>query len=301
MRSLNVLATELVRKVMGYLQGEELPVALTNTRSLMIARSIHEDRTLCAQRKSAYLSSGALTMFVLNHGMVEVDMKLMNLTAKYGYLESVKILRARDPPCPWNWMTCQYSALPMQRRSAYLRSGELTTYLLAHDMTSVDSNLMCIAAKCGYLDCVKILRTLDPPCPLDDPPCPLDEDTCHAAAEGGHLNVLQWARSQDPPCPWDEWTCSDAAGGGHLHVLQWARSQDLPCRWDESTCSDAAKGGHLDVLRWLRSQDPPCLWDKYTCRYAAGGGHLDVLQWARSQDPPCPWHERTWRNVEKCC
>ena len=102
MSNLNVLATELVRKVMGYLQGEELPVALTNTRLLMIARSIHEDRTLSAQRKSAYLSSGALTMFVLNHGLVKVDIKLMNLTAKYGCLESVKILRACDPPCPWN-------------------------------------------------------------------------------------------------------------------------------------------------------------------------------------------------------
>ena len=96
MRSLNVLATELVRKVMGYLQGEELPVALTNTRLLMIARSIHEDRTLCAQRKSAYLSSGALTTFVLNHGMVEVDVLLMNLTAKHGCLESMKILRAQS-------------------------------------------------------------------------------------------------------------------------------------------------------------------------------------------------------------
>ncbi len=96
MSDLNALATELVRKVMGYLQGEDLPVALTNTRLLMIARSIHEDRTLCAQRKSAYLSSGALTTFVLNHGMVEVDMKLMNLTAKHGCLESMKILRAQS-------------------------------------------------------------------------------------------------------------------------------------------------------------------------------------------------------------
>ena len=76
MRALNVLATELLREVMGYLQGEELPVALTNTRLLRIARSIHEDRTLSAQRKSAYVSSGALTTFVLNHGMVEVDVEL---------------------------------------------------------------------------------------------------------------------------------------------------------------------------------------------------------------------------------
>ena len=78
---LNILASELVRHLMGYLQGEELPVALTNTRLLMIARSIHEDRTLSAQWKSAYVSSGALTTFVLNHGMVEVNAKLMKLTA----------------------------------------------------------------------------------------------------------------------------------------------------------------------------------------------------------------------------
>ena len=99
---LNSLASELGREVIRYLQGEELPVALTNTRLLMIARSIHEDRTLSAQRKSAYLSSGALTAFVLNHDMVEVNQELMNLTAKYGYLVSAQILRAQDPPCPWD-------------------------------------------------------------------------------------------------------------------------------------------------------------------------------------------------------
>ena len=121
--------------VMGYLQGEELPVALTNTRLLMIARSIHEDRTLPAQRKSAYLSSGALTAFVLNHDMVEVDMKLMNLTAKYGCLESVKILRARDPPCPWDENTCGY------------------------------------AAEGGHLHVLQWARSQDPPCPWREDTC----------------------------------------------------------------------------------------------------------------------------------
>ena len=131
MVALNALATELVRKVMGYLQGEELPVALTNTRLLMIARSIHEDRTLSAQRRSAYLSSEALATFVLNHGMMDVDIKLMNLTAKYGCLECVKILRARDPPCPWSKLTCIYAAYG------------------------------------GHLDVLQWARSQDPPCPLD--------------------------------------------------------------------------------------------------------------------------------------
>ena len=45
--------------------------------------------------------------------------------------------------------------------------------------------------------------------------------TCAYAAEGGHLEVLQWAREND--CPWDEETCTYAARGGHLEMLQLAR------------------------------------------------------------------------------
>eukprot|EP00240_Pyramimonas_obovata_P011654 CAMPEP_0118924808 /NCGR_PEP_ID=MMETSP1169-20130426/2769_1 /TAXON_ID=36882 /ORGANISM="Pyramimonas obovata, Strain CCMP722" /LENGTH=117 /DNA_ID=CAMNT_0006865941 /DNA_START=340 /DNA_END=690 /DNA_ORIENTATION=- len=44
-----------------------------------------------------------------------------------------------------------------------------------------------------------------------------------------------WAR--DIGCPWSKQTCSAAAGGGHLEILQWARSQNPPCPWDEDTCS----------------------------------------------------------------
>ncbi len=103
-------------------------------------------------------------------------------------------------------------------------------------------------------------------------------------ARGGHLKVLQWARSQG--CPWDENVCTYAARGGHLEVIQWARSQG--CYWNENTCSEAAFGGHLEVLQWARSQH--CLWNARTCERAAEGGHLEVLQWARSHG--CPWNER---------
>ncbi len=43
---------------------------------------------------------------------------------------------------------------------------------------------------------------------------------------GGHLEVLQWARSQG--CPWNEDTCAHAAQKGYLEVLQWARMQGGP-------------------------------------------------------------------------
>jgi hypothetical protein len=44
------------------------------------------------------------------------------------------------------------------------------------------------------------------------------------AAYGGHLEVLQWARTNG--CPWDETTCARAAMCEHLEVLQWAHAND---------------------------------------------------------------------------
>ena len=55
---------------------------------------------------------------------------------------------------------------------------------------------------------------------------PWDSDTCSQAASGGHLSILQWARSRG--CPWDSDTCASASLHGHLEVLQWARSQGCP-------------------------------------------------------------------------
>ena len=43
---------------------------------------------------------------------------------------------------------------------------------------------------------------------------------CKNAAQGGHLEVLRWARANG--CPWDEATCASAAESGHFEVLKWA-------------------------------------------------------------------------------
>ena len=51
-------------------------------------------------------------------------------------------------------------------------------------------------------------------------------DTCARAAEGGHLEVLQWARQNG--CPWDADTCAGAAQFGHLEVLQWPARTAAP-------------------------------------------------------------------------
>jgi hypothetical protein len=49
----------------------------------------------------------------------------------------------------------------------------------------------------------------------------IDSETiCEQAALHGALNILKWMRENN--CPWDEYTCTNAAEGGHLELLQWA-------------------------------------------------------------------------------
>jgi hypothetical protein len=108
--------------------------------------------------------------------------------------------------------------------------------------------------------------------------------TCETLAEGGHLDVLRWAREHG--CPWDEDTCACAADAGHMEVL----------RWVVLTCAKAAGGGHLEVLKWAREHH--CPWEGATetietdcCARAAVGGHLEVLKWLWAHD--CPWDSFT--------
>jgi|AntAceMinimDraft_1070359.scaffolds.fasta_scaffold14982_4 hypothetical protein len=82
--------------------------------------------------------------------------------------------------------------------------------------------------------------------------CPWNKHTSMKAAEGGHLELLKWAREQEPPCPWDEWTTAAAATGGRLEVLQWLRAQCPPCPWSSKTVVNAEKEGHLDILQWAQ-------------------------------------------------
>ncbi len=91
--------------------------------------------------------------------------------------------------------------------------------------------------------------------------------------------MLKWAYNNG--CYLGEWTYSSAAEGGHLEVLQWAckNSHRRPGR---ATCTSAAKAGRLEILKWAREND--CPWDKTVCKWAAKAGHLEILKWARAND-----------------
>ena len=61
---------------------------------------------------------------------------------------------------------------------------------------------------------------------------------------------------RDQGCLWDELTCASAAQGGHLELLQWARAKGCP--WDEGTSQHAAENGHLEVFQWALIHGCPC-------------------------------------------
>ncbi|CAM9228187.1 unnamed protein product, partial [Laminaria digitata] len=101
---------------------------------------------------------------------------------------------------------------------------------------------------------------------------------CRAAAEGGHLHVLEWARANN--CPGDENTCYTAAWRGHFKLFQWARENCCP--WDDRTCRSAAGAGHFSALQWVQGND--CPWCGDTCTSAAAllNWHVGIIQWARA-------------------
>jgi hypothetical protein len=43
--------------------------------------------------------------------------------------------------------------------------------------------------------------------------------TCAAAAEGGHVDVLQFLNAQEPPCPWDGKTVAGRCSVGLIDIF----------------------------------------------------------------------------------
>ena len=91
-------------------------------------------------------------------------------------------------------------------------------------MKSVKS-VINVAAHHGYVD------VLESDIPEEKKLLLVDARTCACAAVGGHLETLQWLRSQG--CPWDERACAFAALDGHFEILKWLKSEGCP--WDANT------------------------------------------------------------------
>ncbi|CAN0262528.1 unnamed protein product, partial [Phaeothamnion confervicola] len=131
-----------------------------------------------------------------------------------------------------------------------------------------------LAFKFGHLQLLQFLRTNG--CPWRSP-----SDYCCGTAEGGHLDVLQLVRADG--CDWDARTRISAVRNGHVSVLPWAR--DNGCLADAETFPTVAHTGSLETLHRLRATG--CLWDfKDVWTVAAEGGRLAILRWLLAEGKP---------------
>ena len=114
---------------------------------------------------------------------------------------------------------------------------------------------------------------------------------CVADAAGrGHLEAIKEMRrskargtDESARARWSEDAVEKAAEGGHLEVVQWLRQNGCP--WNSMTSFRAAEGGHLEILKWVRSQDPPCPWSRSECRGRASRfRHQHIVQWIDQQE-----------------
>ena len=187
---------------------------------------------------------------------------------------------------------------------------------LAYSNLSQGCRLACTeAARGGHLDCLRWLREDCHRCifpwrgeptweRLTDSLAPASwgvrPGAAEAAAEGGHLHVLEWLDANVDFGPLPPGLMGIAAGGGHLNILDFLRfTKGL--EWEEDVADEAACAGHLHVLQWLRSVEVHgsaaliCWWGPYTLeRAASGDAPVEVLRWLRENG--CPWTSRVvWK------
>jgi len=106
---------------------------------------------------------------------------------------------------------------------------------------------------------------------------------CYEAARMGCLEMVLYILQEfDPSTVWDSWTSALAAEGGHLNLLEYAHSRGYPINNLSATL--AAKEGHLDILEFMFQHEYP--WDEETCAQAAQNGHWDCLLFAHRHGCP---------------
>ncbi|KAL3656484.1 hypothetical protein V7S43_018631 [Phytophthora oleae] len=142
------------------------------------------------------------------------------------------------------------------------RRQELTVFWGARELF--------FAGKHGHLHVAQWLHEHTAP-----PPTHMFFVTLEEAARNGELELVRWlceVRGE-----WSPYAAVLAASGGHLQVLEWLRTNLFSSSSSAISMDDTAAGGHLDVLRWLQSHSgyaTPGAMNK-----AAASGHLEVVKW----------------------
>lgn len=175
-------------------------------------------------------------------------------------------------------------------------------------------NILKAAAKSGHFKILKYVYKVSTKY-LFDTQFKYHEKICEGAAEGGHVDILEWLIKKDYPI--HKQAFINATHCGHLHVLQ-SFHRYIHYNQTLHIWTTAAEGGHMAILRWLSDtgRRPDEYGDVYdmaakhghfkvlkflldsgknglsphTCMYAARNGHFDILKYLLKEG--CPYDAR---------
>ncbi|KAE8974004.1 hypothetical protein PR001_g26139 [Phytophthora rubi] len=172
---------------------------------------------------------------------------------------------------------------------------ELVDYLFDLGCNDVYAHALLNAVKGGHVECMKRLLERCSSCMYSDRET--IEKVVVAAAENGHLEILQFFHVQEAPLmhpcasretspniePTNIWwsraapAFDAAAGSGRLDVLKWLHANRYHgC--STNAMDHAAGNDHLSVVQWLHS-NVKASCTKRAMDDAATNGHLNVVKW----------------------
>jgi len=165
------------------------------------------------------------------------------------------------------------------------------------DLITWNTNMSEAAARHGRLTMLKLARNKR---------FAWRDGTLRGAAEGGHLDLIEWAvKAGCKPSLEGKEMYVQAARNGHIDVIKWLREwNSTKGLWGKTypdLCLAAASRGQIETLVFLRTpyKGKASQWSAEACATAAANGHLDTLKYLR--DNNCPWDKRVliWAEQNK--
>jgi hypothetical protein len=78
---------------------------------------------------------------------------------------------------------------------------------------------------------------------------------CKFFAMTGNVEGIKWARSLG--ADWNADMMQAAAAGGHLNVIKFARQGPTPCPWSDCAYEYAVKSGNAELVKFLDDNECP--------------------------------------------
>lgn len=205
---------------------------------------------LWVSRLSLFLNTPARLAWALDEGLCPHNF-VCDTAAAEGSLAALQWARSRG--LPWDEQTTANAA---QRGHP-----PVLEWAVDHGCP-VGSRAIMHLARRGDLRLLRKLRLAEVEQRTGDPSSTRESDSSKESVDSGdHRGQATPPPSTSPSPQWDITATAAAAEGGHLEVLEWLREQGCP--WDASACAKAAEGGHLGVLQWARRNG--CPWDTGLC------------------------------------